>query len=1106
MERRDGTLWLSPSDLNAHLECPHLTTLALEAAAGLRVKPVAISDYTRMIFAKGNEHELAYRDQLIAQGRAVEEVTYEPRDWQAGAARTEELMRSGADVIYQAPFALEGWRGIADFLERIATPSELGDYSYEAVDTKLARNEMLPHHALQLCFYAASIARVQGIWPTWVHVELGSGERESIRVHEIGSYARHAKNGMLRAVEALEPTEPIPCDHCQFCDFSSVCNAHWEAVDHLTRVAGLRRDQIPLLETAGVTTLRQLAELPAGSAVPGLRPAVVSSLAQQARLQRAAVPGAPPPYDLLPREQGRGFELLPERSLGDVMFDFEGDPFWTPARGLMFLSGLLFREGDGLRYEAIWAHDRSQEKVAFEILVDRLTARLAEFPDMHVYHYSAAEPSIVKQLMAQHATREAEVDDLLRRGVFVDLLTVTRQALRAGVRRYTLKQTERLAGFVRAADMAAGSDAVLAYERWRESGEQAELDAIAAYNKDDCLATVALRNWLLEVRPPGISGPAPIAFAVPDEDDAEAATERALLRRELTTGSLPGSARWLAGELLEYHRREDRPVWWRHFACREMDEAGLLDDSEALAGLEPEGARRDVPRSFEYDLRYPEQEHKIEPGPWVDPATGKGVTVCSVDESQRIVVIRRQKSRADEPLPRALTPGGPLNTSAQRSALQRLATAVRDGSGRFRALQDVLANEPPRFSGRLAGTSIQTTDLAAARHLARALDESALIVQGPPGTGKTWLGARLIVDLIADGKRVGVTAMSHKAIHNLLEEVERAADEDGIDFKGARRGGGGSDGMPEHWRTQCVGDPQSDCFKPEYQLVAGTSWLFAPEFADEQLDYLVIDEAGQLSLADALASGTAARNLILLGDPLQLPHVSQAVHPEGTSLSVLEHLLGVHPTVPPDRGLFLEQTRRMHPAVCEFISDEVYEGRLRSHPGCALQSVGGEAGIRFLPVQHVGNASSSPEEAEAIRSEIERLLGRPFRDMGGGERPLEAGDCMVVTPYNLQRRVLRAALPDGVPIGTVDNFQGQEAPVVFFSMAASSGEDAPRDIAFLFSRNRLNVAVSRARCLAYLVCAPALLETHAKTLEQMRLISTLCALSDVAAAPVEALA
>ena len=1103
MERRDGTLWLSPSDLNAHLGCAHRTTLALEAVAGLRPKPMGTTAYTRMIFAKGNEHERDYLDRLVAQGRTVEEVVYEPRDWQAGAARTEELMRAGADAIYQAPFALEGWRGIADFLERIDTPSALGDYSYEAVDTKLARKQMLPHHALQLCFYAAGISRVQGEWPEWVHVELGSGERESIRVHEIGSYARHAKEGMQRAVAAPAPTEPIPCDHCQFCEFRTVCEAHWEAVDHLTRVAGLHRAHIPLLAGAGVTTLTALATLPPDATVPDLRADVLGALTLQSRLQLAAVEGETPPHELLPVQEGKGFALLPEPSVGDVMFDFEGDPFWTPAQGLMFLTGLLFREGDDWRYEPIWGHDRDGEKAAFERLIDLLTARLAEFPDMHVYHYSAAEPSVVKQLMAQHATREFEVDDLLRRGVFVDLLTITRQALRAGVRSYSLKQTERLAGFARVADMGTGSEAVLGYERWGDSADPAELEAIAAYNEEDCLATVALRDWLLEVRPPGITGPAPIAFAVPDEESAEEATARSHLREALTAGEPQGSARWLAGELLEYYRREDRPVWWRHFACREMDESGLLADSETIAGLEPVGEPRDATtQSHDHDLRYPRQEHKIEPGTWIDPVDGKSVNVCAVDEAGLQITIRRAKGRSGERFPRALIPGGPLQTDAQRAALMRLATAVHEGSGRFRALQDVLANEAPRFAGVPAGAAIQTTDLAESRWLARALDESALVVQGPPGTGKTWLGARLVVDRIASGKRVGVTAMSHKAINDLLGEIERAADEDGVPFKGARKGGGG---LPDHWRTHCVGSGLA-CFAEEYELVAGTSWLFAPDYADEQLDYLIIDEAGQLSLADALASGTAARNLILLGDPLQLPHVSQAVHPEGTSLSVLQHLLGEHPTVPAERGLFLELTRRMHPGVCEFISEEVYESRLKSHPDCALQSVDGEAGIRCLPVAHTGNTSDSPEEAQVIRSEIERLLGRPFRDMNGRERPLEERDCMVVTPYNLQRRLLRLVLPDGVRIGTVDNFQGQEAPVVFYSMATSSGEDAPRDVRFLFSRHRLNVAISRARCLSYLVCAPALLETHPKTLEQMRLISTLCALSDVAAARVEAAA
>jgi predicted RecB family nuclease len=1106
VELRDGTLWLSPSDLSGHLGCAHLTTLALEAAEGLRPRPAAAGPYMQMVFEKGNEHERAYREQLVAQGREVVEVAFERGDWAAGAARTEALMRAGADVVYQAPFAFAGWRGIADFLERVDEPhSKLGQYSYEAVDTKLARTEMLPHHALQLCFYAAGIQRVQGVRSRRIHVQLGSGRRETIRLHEIDSYANHAKTGMLRAVGERSPTEPVPCEHCPFCPFEPVCEAAWEEADHLTRVAGVRRGQIALLRAAGVSTLTGLARLPAGAIVDGVQPAALRGLAQQARLQLAAVPGAAPPYELLPCEEGHGFAALPEPSAGDVMFDFEGDPFFTPARGLMFLVGLYLRDGEAWRYEAVWAHDPAGEKLAFERLIDLLTARLAAFPDMHVYHYSAAEPSEVKRLMAEHATREAEVDDLLRRRVFVDLLTVTRQALRAGVRSYSLKQTERLAGFVRTADMGRGSDAVLGYERWRASGDAAELEAIAAYNEEDCLATLRLRDWLLEVRPPGISGPAPVPAGEPPDEVREAASDRARLREELIAGEPVSSPRRLAGELLEYHRREARPAWWRYFALMDMDESDLIADAEALGGLTPAGAPRDVPYSVEYDMRFCVQEHRIERGAWIDPANGKSVNVCAIDPVACTLVLRRGKARAAEPLPRALIPGTPLDNWEHRAALERLALAVRDGEPRFRALRDVLAREAPRIAGVPASSMLQTTELERQQALARGLDESTLVVQGPPGTGKTWLGARLIVDLIAHGRRVGVTAMSNKAINNLLGEVERAAAEAGVAFRGARKTGPEGTAMPEGSQIENV-DNQAACFAPEFALVAGTTWLFAPELGDEKLDHLVIDEAGQLSLADALAAGTSARNLILLGDPLQLPHVSQAVHPEGTSLSVLEHLLGEAATVPPARGLFLEQTRRMHPAVCGFISEEVYEGRLLSRPDCDRQGVGGEAGIRHLPVAHRGNSSASPEEADAIAAEIGRLLGRPYCDLEGRERPLRPADCMVVTPYNAQRRMLGLRLPDGVRIGTVDSFQGQEAPVVFFSMATSSGEDAPRDVGFLFSRERLNVAISRARCIAYLVCAPALFETRAKTLEQMRLVSTLCALADFTTSPPDAAA
>jgi len=270
------------------------------------------------------------------------------------------------------------------------------------------------------------------------------------------------------------------------------------------------------------------------------------------------------------------------------------------------------------------------------------------------------------------------------------------------------------------------------------------------------------------------------------------------------------------------------------------------------------------------------------------------------------------------------------------------------------------------------------------------------------------------------------------------------------------------------------------------------------------VDTLVIDEAGQVYLADALAMGTAARNVILLGDPLQLAQVSQGTHPPGTETSVLEHLLGDHSTVPADMGVFLERTRRMHPVVCRFISEIVYEGRLLGMPDLARQGTAFGTGLRFIPVDHLGNASASTEEADAVAREIGKIVGGAWTDRNGNTQPLRQEDFMVVAPYNAQVRRLREALRGAgladVPVGTVDKFQGREAPVVFYSMATSSAEDVPRTLDFLFSRNRLNVAVSRAMCLAAVVASPRLLECRARTIEQMRLINALCRFVDLAEA------
>ncbi len=1104
-------LVLSPSDLNDYVECEHLTTLAREVACGKRSRPHVANQYGELLGRKGEEHEAAYLAHLRGEGRQVVDVRpADVWDFEAGARATVEAMRAGVEIIYQATFVHGDWRGRADFLERVERVTSLGAWGYEAVDAKLARAEK-PTYVLQLCFYSEAIEAIQGVAPEAMHVLLGIGERRTLRRDDYAAYYRRVRRGFVAALAQRDATEPYPVEHCTLCEFREVCDERWAREDNLSLVANIRREQVKRLRAGGIETLTGLARSSESTRIDHVAPHTFETLHEQAALQLARRATGQLEWRLLPVEQDRGFQRLPRPSRGDVVFDIEGDPFWEPARGLHFLLGHLVAngdraDGDQWEYRTIWSHDRAQERRAFEALIDFFHERLASHPDMHVYHYGAYETTAIGQLMGVYATREDAVDELLRREVFVDLHGVVRQALRAGVSSYSLKEIEELPAFRRRAGVATGTRAVLEYERWMHTHDDAALQGIAVYNEDDCRATLALRDWLLAQRPAGA-----VWAEVPEprdvtEEKRTADAEREALRQSLLAGSDEGSPRWLAGELLEYHRREARPAWWWFFARCKMSSDELFEDAESIGRLRLETRPVAAKRSLDYRFSFPPQQHKLSPGDVpIDPATGKPAgTIQLVDEAAGVLVLRRGPSLASIPLPSALIPPKPYDTNEQRSALARLAASMLAGDGRCPALTDILARSRPRFAR--PRTTVQTTDLGELRELAATLDGSYLFIQGPPGTGKTWRGARIAVELIRRGQRVGIAATSHKAIHNLLDEITNAAREEALRFRGLKKSS--AQNTETEYRSASItskaelADVIADA--PRVNLLAGTAWLFAHHDFDGAglIDTLIIDEAGQVALADALAMGTAARNVILLGDPLQLAQVSQGTHPAGTGASVLEHLLAGRATVPPEMGVFLDRTRRMHPDVCRFVSDVVYDGRLQWTPDVARQATALGTGLRYLPVEHSGNTVSSPEEAARVASEISNMLGAEWTNKDGEHRALRAQDFMVVAPYNLQVRCLRQALGDAglgdVPVGTVDKFQGREAPVVFYSMATSSADDIPRSLEFLFSRNRLNVAVSRAMCLAYVISSPRLLESRARTIEQMRLMNALCRFVEMA--------
>jgi predicted RecB family nuclease len=1080
---------LSPSDLTAHLACPHLTTLSTEVALGERRRPHTREALAELIAKKGDLHEARYLAFLREEGLDVREVDLpEGRDAFAAACEaTVAAMHDGIKIIYQATFSREGWRGRADFLVRIDEPSDLGDWSYEPHDTKLARSAK-PAAVLQLAWYSGEVAAVQGRQPERVHVVLGTREVETYRPADVDAYLRTAQRRLERHVEERPTTYPWPCEHCSRCEFTSVCRQQWVDDDHLTRVASIRRDQIAKLDTVEVTTLTALAQAPADLRVHRLTPDTLEALRDQAGLQLHRYREDEILVHLLEPDEKRGLGLLPEPSEGDLFFDMEGDPLFDPAEGLEFLFGVIWREVDGSTiYRAFWAHDRESECDAFAQFVDFVTKRRRAYPDLHVYHYAAYEPSTLARLMGTYATREEEVDQLLRGQVLVDLLQVVRQSLRAGVESYGLKDVEKLF-FERTADVGSGNEAVIEFERWLDDRDQARLGAIAAYNEEDCLATLELRDWLLAQRDrareqygleiPFLEPPEPYT---PSEEETTETTELrdALLERG------EGDWRELLARLLEYHKREARPAWWWHFARRKMTDDELADDGEAIGCLEHDGNEPiPVKKSLEWTFAFPPQEHHFDEGDHAnDPRErGTGWTVSHIDNTTGTIRLRRSMALSEKPLPGSIMPDSPIGTGVQRAALRRLARSVLGGDGRYRHLERLLLREPP-----LGGESLQRLELEEQRSLLDRLADSYLVVQGPPGSGKTYRGARLITHLIRSGRKVGIVAQSHKVIDHLIDEIEEAADEEGLDFHGIKYGD-----HPFEKTAHVTAGKLADALDPNVKLVAGTAWLHSREEMDGVLDTLVIDEGGQFSLADALACGTAARRVVVLGDPLQLAQVTQGVHPPGSGSSVLEHVLGEHETIAEELGLFLEETRRMHPTVCRFVSDAFYESRLRSIDTCGERRTSDGVGVRWLSLEHEGNRVDSDEEAEAIAAEIERLVGHTFTDAGKEPRPIGYGDIMVVAPYNAQVRLLRERLPRGVEVGTVDKFQGREAVAVFYSMASSSGEDVPRGLDFLMSRNRLNVAVSRAQCLAYVVCSPRLLEVDCRTVAHLKLANALC--------------
>jgi predicted RecB family nuclease len=1144
MRDQGGSLVLSATDLSHFLNCRHRTALELGEAREKRTRPHFHDPVLEALFARGAEHERQYVESLERAGGHL--VNLERiKDRAEAIARTLDAMRAGADAVVQSALEDGSWYGRPDVLLKIQAPSAFGDWAYEVADTKLAR-ETRGGTILQLGLYSEMLARTQGGRPQRFFV-ITPDTITPVHEYRVDDYAAYFRLIRGRLEETVGQDDgvlasanyPEPVDHCDVCPWSSVCSQKRRADDHLSLVAGISRSQRRELESHDIPTLAALAAMPLPLTFKPKRGAAATfeRVREQARVQLIARETNRPIVEAVqPIEPEKGLCRLPEPSPGDLFLDLEGDPF-AGEGGREYLFGIVRIDGDGEPvYRAFWAETAHQEREAFDAVMSLIIEGWDRDPGMHVYHYAPYEPSAFKRLSCRYAIREQDVDRLLRGGRFVDLYHVVRQGLRAGVERYSIKNMEQFYRFERSVQLLDASRSLRVIEQALELGRLDDISpevikAVEGYNADDCVSTLRLRDWLEKVRmdvsQQGADVPRPV---LKDAEASETLTDRekrvASLRERLLAGvPADASARtaeqwshWRLAYLLHWHRREAKAGWWEYFRLVEMPEEDLFDEPSAVAGLEfvervelvlhktsgkPTGAVVDR-------YRYPPQEMEIRGRDEVKQTDGaKFGDVLQSDRAARTLDVRKTKKHADTH-PTALFAHSHVPTEVLEDAIFRAGESIADGGG-APMIQRLLRTEPPtlRTGPFVSGENESAVEFAV--RIADELDQTVLAIQGPPGAGKTFTGARMICALVGQGKRVGVTATSHKVIRNLLGEVARMAPEYRVAPKLAHKVGETDDELNTgDTVTEVDGNEEALQLLKDggANVLGGTAWLWArPDFA-QAVDVLFVDEAGQMSLANVLAVAQAAGSIVLLGDPQQLEQPKKGSHPEGVNESALQHILGEHMTIPPDRGIFLPVTWRLAPSICAFTSELFYEGRLTSKPGLEHQRLTGApftgSGLWVVEVEHDGNRNASDEEVEAVAALVAKFTaaGSEWINENGLARQITGTDILVVAPYNAQvSRLAERLKGSDARVGTVDKFQGQQAPVVIYSMATSRPEDAPRGLEFLYSLNRLNVATSRAQCAVVLVASPHLFVPDCSTPRQMRLANAMCRYREFSKSP-----
>ena len=1063
--------------------------------------PQNIDPWLEIIRKIGLEHEESYL-QKIKESQTVYEID-KNLNTSEKEKLTERAIKNGEDIIYQPYLKYKKFTGSPDFLVK-------KQGYYEPWDIK-SSFKLKVENILQLCHYSFILEKQYNNFSPTGKIILRDETVENI---EIKKYYDYFLNLNKRVDSFIHNPKVIPeaskCNLCNVCDYKLLCENNWKNQDHLNQVANIKKNQINFLKNEKIDTLEKLANLNFKKNIKGINKASLDILVQQAKLQFNYKQTNQLEHKIIFEEKKKindqnkliGFELLPPPSENDLFFDIEGYPMYfdsnSKTSGLEYLFGIYYRSFGKESFIKFLAINNEEEKIAFEKLVDFIFKHLKKHKDAHVYHYNSYEETALKKLSQKYEVKIKEVDFILRENKFVDLFKVVKDSILLSAENYRLKTIEKFYNLGRDEDIASGQDSLVAFENYLESGHEEILDEIILYNKQDCKSLIFLQSWLNDLKPKEIKYKELDEIIISEKSieiiNQEKEVENVIDKLKDEDLKLKP----ILSQLNFYNRKEQRAEWWNYFSNIKKNTEDLIEDNSCIGALNLISKNEEGVNNI-LEFNFPNQITKMKPGDYVLDQNGENSSsIISIDYTNFKVTLKQNKKKE---IPNSLTPSQPMNITTIDNSV---ADFIKDFNyqNSYPAIKDFLFRKDSKYINKIDLSKNSSIENITER--IKNLNSSYLVMQGPPGTGKSYTSSRVILKLIELNYRVAIVCHSHKAIINLLETIDSYSVEQSYKFKGIYNSGNRK--INQEFKNIEIGNTNKLDLK-KFQLVAGTAWALSNmnhrenSKKDKIFDFIFFDEAGQLSISKVIASSLSSKNIVMIGDHMQLPQPSLGIIEGESSLSPIEYLIKEKNTISDQKGIFLEKTYRMHPTICEFISDSFYEKRLITDKDNSNQKIiknnnnSVKNGIYLVDLNHSGSSVQNINEVDFINNIYKKLINKKWINRNLEKSLISNKDLLVISPFNAQVNLLKEHLPPNSQIGTIDNFQGQEAPIVIISYTSSDPESIPRGSDFFFDFRRLNVSLSRAKCIGIIILNNKLLNYHCSTIEDMERLNYFCKLS-----------